>query len=118
MEALNSIDGFYLSVCVIDENGEVVTGDILYLRESIHTAIDKDGISRNSENSNYALTADHVRNAGTSPYKGTDAENYNSRIGIGMYECDLHPYQPEDLMAGKYKCMLCREAYTLMRPSS
>lgn len=113
---LNQIDGMHIGDFVRDAFGKVVTGDILYLRETVHTAISAKSRARGTENANYALTRLDVQFAGTGPDSGADARHYDSRIGLGWYGPDLHPYLVKDIKESDSQYLFGMDTYTHMRP--
>ena len=96
--AFRAFDGFADCELVLDDNGEPVVGDVLYIRESVHMAKVKNARTHGSE-TNYSVTKNEARKAGDAPRTGDDAENYATRIGLAKYNCDLHPYQSSDLIS-------------------
>ena len=75
--ALQAFPGFKDAELVLDENGEPVVGDVLYLRETIHSAQSSSARANDTENSNYALRATDFLKAGTA-----DNRNYAKRMGL------------------------------------
>jgi hypothetical protein len=67
---------------LVMENGEPVVGEILYLRESIHTA---DVADRENRIYRFALDKEGVT--------GGDAKYYAHRIGLGYYPFDSNSYK-------------------------
>jgi hypothetical protein len=67
----------------VRKDGERQTAESLYIRESVH-------MTRNGE---HAVRSHHVRNAGTEPTDGADAELYSSRIGLGYYWMNSNGYE-------------------------
>lgn len=93
--AFSTYDGFENATIVTDDNGDPVVGDQLYIRETVHMSASSGKRAHNSE-TNYHITSNESKNAGT----GADQGNYNTRIGLAKYDCDIHPYQPSDYMDG------------------
>jgi hypothetical protein len=83
LKAFHRFPGFEKAALVYDNAGFPITGEVLYLRESIHT-VDIDG--------KYALTGDEVRGAGNATMIGTDQDNYLTRVGLGRYYMDVNGY--------------------------
>ena len=81
--------GYIDAEFVTDENG-VVTGDILYVRETIHAVKDVEKIANGTENTNYEVTMRHCH------YSYLDDEEYNTNknqsIGLIYYNSDIHPF--------------------------
>lgn len=90
--ALQAFPGFKDAELVLDENGEPVVGDVLYLRETIHSAQSSSARANDTENSNYALRATDFLKAGTA-----DNRNYAKRMGLNAYQIDVNAYKFEDL---------------------
>lgn len=88
---------------VTDDRGDPVVGDELYIRETVHMAVDS-AKRANGTNTNYAITLNEAKNAGAGPStSAADYPNYANRIGLGMYNCDIHPYTPSDMIKnGRY----------------
>lgn len=81
--------GYIDAEFVTDEKG-VVTGDILYVRETIHAVKDVEKIANGTENTNYEVTMRHCH------YSYLDDEEYNTNknqsIGLIYYNSDIHPF--------------------------
>lgn len=94
---MNTQDNEFLEVLREFPGFEDVTitgvGEVMYIRETVHMAWDSSQRTHNSE-TNYALTGDMCKNAGSTPTTGNDAVNYSKRIGLGYYGADIHPYEP------------------------
>lgn len=97
LEALRQFQGFEQVELVKDESGAPVTGELLYLRETVHQVREVGAIGSGTEDSNYAVTAREVYFAGQAPGEGADVENYVNRIGLGFYWLDINAYRVEDL---------------------
>lgn len=115
--AFRSFDGFSDCELVRDENGEPVVGDILYIRETVHTAKVRSGRAHGSE-SNYEITKNEARKSGSAPLTGGDRGNYAHRIGVAKYNCDLHPYQPSDLRSADGAYLWGLDSAVKMRPDA
>ncbi|MDQ0285087.1 choline dehydrogenase-like flavoprotein [Desulfofundulus luciae] len=114
--------GFAGAEPVRDSRGELVVGDMLYLRETIHLPLDAEKVGHGTENTNYALTAKACQGAGDGagragirgragktgaakvtvnnsriPSPAADAANYPTRIGLGYYAMDINAYTYRDL---------------------
>lgn len=100
LEALREIPGFESVNFVYDSNNKVVTGDTLYIRETVHMTKNANNIAHGTENTNFGLTSTACHNAGMGTGTGGDSSNYATRIGIGHYYSDIHPYDPSDCMGG------------------
>lgn len=100
LEALREIPGFESVNFVYDSNNKVVTGETLYIRETVHMTKNASNIAHATENSNYGLTTTACHNAGANNSTGSDSSNYATRIGIGYYNSDIHPYDPSDCING------------------
>lgn len=97
LEALRQFEGFEKAELVTDRSGAPVTGDILYLRETVHQVREVRWAGPGTEDSNYAVTTREAYLAGQGPDDGADAENYVNRVGLGFYWLDINAYQFEDL---------------------
>jgi hypothetical protein len=93
----NKTYGFEEAELVLDTMGNPVVGEVLYIRESVHTRLSEQHPVQDSENHSFAVTTTETQQAGSSNNKGSDIENYPSRIGLGYYMMDINAYQPDDL---------------------
>lgn len=83
---LRKLSGFEKAELIMAD-GEPEVGEILYIRESIHTANVADKLNRRYE---FALDRQGVT--------GADEKYYNHRIGLGYYQFDSNSYKKgEDL---------------------
>lgn len=96
LRAIRTYPGFENASFVMNGTYPEVA-DTLYIRETVHMAIDSNDIGHATENSNYELTAKEAANAGSSSSNGTDSSNFSHRIGLAHYNPDIHPYVPDDL---------------------
>ncbi|AQS60333.1 FAD-dependent oxidoreductase [Desulforamulus ferrireducens] len=113
--------GFGEAELVLDNQGQPVVGETLYIRETLHSiqggpnsaeeTSNKAGKETNLtkaalENSKYAITTLEAQLAAAHPSNSdttTDADNYHNRIGLGYYMMDINAFIPEDLKAsGSY----------------
>lgn len=110
--------GFHQAELVKDESGRPVTGDVLYLRETVHLQKQISNVSGTEsvlgtaagqtsagpgeagENACFALTPAECQLAGAGPADGADRGNYAARIGLAYYLIDINAYTPTDLKAG------------------
>ena len=120
--ALRTFSEFSGASIVLDDRGDPIVGDLLYIRESVHMAKSSTGRAHNSEE-NYHLTASETKNAsGSNPpsssSSGYDYANYANRIGLAKYWCDIHPYQPEDLINGNGDYLWFTDDYLYIRPDA
>ena len=99
LDALHELPGFE-NAEFVKKNGSVVTGETLYIRETVHMSKDAASIANGTENTNYGLTTNAAHNAGATSSTGGDSGNYATRIGIGFYQSDIHPYEPADCIDG------------------
>ncbi|MGI6144575.1 MAG: FAD-dependent oxidoreductase [Peptococcia bacterium] len=76
--------GFGEAKLVLDQNNQPVVGELMYLRETVHSKP-------------FALTTEEVQHAGSGPQEGKDLDNYEERIGLGYYMMDINAYLYEDL---------------------
>ena len=70
--------------------------DIMYIRETVHLPCATNSIDNDSENINYAIKKDESFDA-SNGYQNNehlmhDNQNYSTRIGLGYYGVDIHPY--------------------------
>lgn len=86
LNALRQYPGFANANFVYDAQGYPVVGEVMYVRESIHMAINSGQRFHGTENSNYRLTKDMVA------VDGADSVNYNHRIGVCGYWMDFNGY--------------------------
>lgn len=93
--------GFGDSELVLDKDGNPVAGQIMYIRESVHSPL-SDQPGYGTENTNFAVTTEEAQKAGAG-IQGADAQNHPSRIGLGYYMMDINAFIPNDLKAsGNY----------------
>ena len=103
-QALQTYPGFSGAGFVFDTYGYPLIGEVPYIRETVHmpkwTAIRQHGSEKNDGNiiGNYGLLANESLFAGAGISDGDDASNYSTRIGLGKYNTDIHPYKPSDLI--------------------
>lgn len=103
LAALRRFDGFGQAEIVLAGDGLPATGDILYLRETVHALAADPGNPPTSaagagpEETLYAVTPKEVYLAGAGPHDGEDRGNYATRIGLGFYWLDINAYRYEDL---------------------
>ncbi|NPV93028.1 MAG: FAD-dependent oxidoreductase [Firmicutes bacterium] len=104
LRALRRFPGFAGVDFVYGEDGYPRVGDVLYLRETIHTARCWEDIANGTEDTNYEVSTVESVQAGDSPDSGADAANYPSRVGLGYYWSDINAYQFRDLRGpdGRY----------------
>lgn len=96
--------GFGAAELVLDQDKLPVVGEVMYIRESVHSLTQAGIQPTGQENNLYALTTKEVQHAGTGPAAGLDIENYQERIGLAYYMMDINAYQPEDLLhEGSYQ---------------
>ncbi|MDX9872760.1 MAG: FAD-dependent oxidoreductase [Clostridia bacterium] len=97
VRADGQVYGFAEAELVLDEQGLPAVGEVLYLRESVHSLLAEKIPRTENENSAFAVTMAEAQKAGPNSSAGADAENYPDRIGLGYYMMDINAYQPEDL---------------------
>lgn len=97
LPALRSFRGFEQADLVRHPNGKPVVGDVLYLRETIHSAQSSSARANGTEDTNYALHAKDFWDAGATAGVGTDKRNYEKRVGLNAYSIDVNAYKFEDL---------------------
>lgn len=95
--------GFGKAALVLDANRNPVVGDVLYLRESVHSQIGQNLPLQDNENVSFAVSTLETQQAGAGFNEGKDAANYPERIGLGYYIMDINAYHPADLIkSGQY----------------
>lgn len=95
--------GFASSELVKDNSGLPVVGEIMYLRETVHSLGQVSSEAKGQENTAYALTTLEAQKAGNSSTTGDDSANYQDRIGLGYYLMDINAYTAKDLLKeGQY----------------
>ncbi|NLK01271.1 MAG: FAD-dependent oxidoreductase [Clostridia bacterium] len=98
LEAFRQFPGFSEAHLVLDQNGEPITGDMLYLRETVHASkIPTDKNKDSFGERDFTITPDMVYAAGTGPENGADQSNYPTRIGLGYYWLDINAYEYQDM---------------------
>ena len=95
--AIREFPGFQSSTIVKDSRGLPVVGEVLYLRETIHSALSSSSRANGTENSNYELRSEDCNLAGATQTSGKDSRNYAKRIGLNFYWSDINAYKFEDL---------------------
>ncbi|GAB6159351.1 FAD-dependent oxidoreductase [Desulfotomaculum varum] len=94
--------GFGEASPVLDNQGRPVVGQLLYIRESVHSPLSQ-AAGPGSENTAFAVTTREAQGAGAAT-RGADEGNYAQRIGLGYYMMDINAYLPGDLKAaGSYR---------------
>lgn len=97
LTALRQFTGFSNVSLVTDTSGNPIVGEVLYLRETVHMAMDSQARGNGTEDTNYQLTAVACNKAGSPSAPGSD-EAYKSRnIGLNFYGSDINAYQASDL---------------------
>ncbi|MBQ3389865.1 MAG: FAD-dependent oxidoreductase [Firmicutes bacterium] len=96
LNAIRQFPGF-ADVEYVKENNKVVVGEVLYLRETVHMAINSQNRANGTEDTNYQLGAMESYWSGEIPTGGYDSGNYTTRIGLGYYYTDINAYKYEDL---------------------
>ncbi len=101
---------------VKDVNNQPVVGEVLYLRETVHSPWEgerRDGEMERlagNENTSFALTTRAAQEAGeglgkadSNADKAADEANYEERIGLGYYMMDVNAFMFQDLVQnGRY----------------
>lgn len=89
-----------------NDQSHITVGDILYIRETVHTSQDRESIGNETENNNYAVTQHHCHYAAHPDEK--DNPNNRQSIGFNFYESDIHPFKKDDYIdendSKKYIC--------------
>jgi len=114
LSALREIPAFANASFVEDANG-IVTGETLYIRETVHMTQYAGDIANGTEDTNYNLTTTACHYAGAAYPYGNDTDNYSTRIGLGYYNSDLHPYVPEDCIDDNGNFVWGYNSYANMR---
>ena len=112
--ALRSYPGFG-AVSLVYSDGYPEVGSVLYIRETIHMSKNSGGRMNGTEDGNYTVGAGASLNAGDAPNRGSDTANYASRIGLAMYNADIHPYRYTDLLKNA-NYLWGAESWEKMRP--
>ncbi len=84
--------GLHEAMPVLDRAGQPVTGEGLYLRETVHMP------EHGTDESLFALTPAECQAAGRGPGEGGDPENYPDRVGLAFYAMDINAYRYTDLL--------------------
>lgn len=74
---IRKLPGMKNAELVLDDKAEPVVGDIMYIRESIHSS---------NEDGTFALTKEDTLHLG-------DSKHYDRRIGLGFYNFDSNTYE-------------------------
>lgn len=97
LAAFRTFPGCSNATIVTDSSGKSAVGEILYIRESVHSALSATARAHGTSNSNYTLTTNACNKAGTSSENGADFQNYGQRIGLNFYWSDINGYEFSDL---------------------
>lgn len=97
MNAIRQFPGLENAQLVLDSSGKPVVGEVLYLREVVHSAQSSSARANGTFDTNYALHQSDCLNAGASSTVGVDKRNYAKRIGLNFYQADINAYKFEDL---------------------
>ncbi|MEG6523095.1 FAD-dependent oxidoreductase [Desulfotomaculum sp. 1211_IL3151] len=89
--------GFGDAEIVLDKDHQPVVGQVMYIRESVHSPISNKP-SLGTENTNFAISTKEAQGAGTYG-NGLDQGNYQHRVGLGYYMMDINAFVAEDLKA-------------------
>ena len=116
LAALREFPGFESANFVYDSSGYPVVGDVLYIRETVHMAIQSTYSGSNAENANYQVGTLEALRAGTGSGNGSDKANYSHRIGLAHYGADIYPYSPEDCKNSSGEWIWNYDGYRKMRP--
>ena len=117
-EFLNAIREFpgFRDVNIVKKNGKPVVGEVMYLRETIHAALSSTNRVNGTENTNYALTTNEAKNAGSYGSSGGDSQNYATRIGLNFYWPDINTYKFEDMKDDKGNYIWRGDVEAYVRP--
>ncbi len=107
--------------------GDPVVADSLYIRETVHLVNSSNAIENGSEDDNYAITPQEtfyagykraVNDSGNIIYDGgMDWDNYEHRIGIGVYSADIHPYVVSDMLViSSNSASPTEDSHIILRP--
>ena len=96
LEAIREFPGFR-DATIVKKDGKPVVGNVLYLRETIHSAFSSSARANGTEDSNYALSAEDFWNPGATKNTGNDSRHYAKRMGLNYYGLDINAYKFEDL---------------------
>ena len=96
INALKTFNRVSSSASIVKNNAKPVVAPIMYIRESVHMPQSNHIDDRISYTDiDYAIADDETFKAGESDY---DAENYSTRIGVGYYGDDVHPYTKDNFV--------------------
>ena len=76
--------GFGEAKLVLDQNNQPVVGELMYLRETVHSKP-------------FALTTEEVQHAGSGPQEGRIWITMRKESALGYYMMDINAYLYEDL---------------------
>ena len=122
LDALHEWPGFEEAEFVIEGNqyspfyNYPVTGDILYLRETVHMSTYTNNPDNDGEADYYQVPYWRSLGAGPDSSSGNDADCYNHRIGLVWYNPDIHPYKFSDLKNDEGEYIWWMDSYRHMRP--
>lgn len=95
LAALRSFPAFEKVELVRDEDGKPAVGEMMYIREALHSSMkaDADVEGQWKRPYNYALTQIEVAMAGRGEDDGADAGNFDHRVGLIFYWMDSNGYE-------------------------
>ncbi|MBE3577833.1 MAG: FAD-dependent oxidoreductase [Limnochordales bacterium] len=94
LAALRSFPAFENVELVRDKDGKPAVGEMLYIREALHTSLRPDAdVAEWIRPYNYALNQLEVTYAGRGPDDGEDAANFDHRVGLIFYWMDSNGYE-------------------------
>ena len=78
-----------------NDQSHITVGDILYIRETVHTSQDRESIGNETENKQLCS---HTTSLAIMPLIHDEKDNPNNRqsIGFNFYESDIHPFKKDD----------------------
>lgn len=114
--AIREFPGFQSATIVKDSKGLPVVGEVLYLRETIHSALSASSRANGTENTNYGLRSEDCNLAGATKTSGKDSRNYAKRIGLNFYWSDINGYKFEDLKDANGNYIWFNEVGDKVRP--
>lgn len=116
LDVLHRFEGFENAVFVEDENGYPVTGASLYIRETVHMSTTNYYEENGGEGDYYQVAYWESLGAGKDSTEGQDYGNFKHRIGLVMYNPDIHPYRYEDLLDENGHFLWFNDDFCKMRP--
>ena len=98
-ECIQSLGPQFTNAELVIRNGKVVTGEVLYLRETVHMSDVSTNRAHGTEDTNYHITMTASKDASTSEaaQTGADLAYKPTAVGVIYYGTDMHPYKIEEM---------------------